>query len=459
MKKSIVLTIFLFLFQFALYSQNLLFKGIVKDDHSLNPIPEVNIKVYGTNQGTATDNIGKFSIKLEKIPCTIVFSCIGYENEYYKVTETPKEPIEFLLSSKSYMLKEVNISSKNYSFLFKDKDYSVLDYELMDDNVLLLIFRTQIKKSQLILLSRSGDTLAISTLPELPPSKLFKDFLSNIHYFTKSGYAYECYYNKPTNGIDYIYKTTVDSLLRIINPFIFNMDGRLYFQQSIANKFGTAIGYYEKGTGKHYIRKVINMKKIKEYIDDQKFYAKWNRNSGVGNSLDVDDVVSGLAFDFSISQIEGGAYGSNEARAHSFEFFNMTFPIIKTRDNTLAFFNFGEDIIELMNKDGRILNTVPISFHKENISLSDTLSSIRFSDSGWRWGNMILVDEFNRNVYTTFLKFGMIRINRIDLETGKLSKGTVIPLLFPEKIEIYDGEAYFLNLGQNDNWKLAKCKL
>ena len=137
----------------------------------------------------------------------------------------------------------------------------------------------------------------------------------------------------------------------------------------------------------------------------------------------------------------------------------MIFPIIKTRDNTLAFFNFGEDLIELMNKDGRILNTVPISFHKEKILFSDTLSSVRFSDSGWRWGNIILVDELNRNVYTTFLKFGMIRINRIDLETGKLIKGTVIPLLFPEKIEIYDGEAYFLNLGENENWKLAKCKL
>ena len=137
----------------------------------------------------------------------------------------------------------------------------------------------------------------------------------------------------------------------------------------------------------------------------------------------------------------------------------MIFPVIKTKENTIAFFNFGSDVIELMDKDGKLLKIVPVSFHKETKSTSDTTSAIRLSDSGWRWGSKILVDEFNSNVYTTFLKTGMIRINRIDLETGKLRVGTVLPLPFPEKIEIYDGEAYFLNKGVNENWKLAKCKM
>ena len=137
----------------------------------------------------------------------------------------------------------------------------------------------------------------------------------------------------------------------------------------------------------------------------------------------------------------------------------MIFPVIRTGDNTIVFFNFGEDVIEFMNKDGKIIKTVPISFHKETVSKSDTISKVRLSDSGWRWGNMILVDELNCNVYTTYIKSGMIRINRIDLETGQLKSGTVIPLPFPEKIEIYDGEAYFLNKGVNENWKLAKCML
>lgn len=72
---------------------------------------------------------------------------------------------------------------------------------------------------------------------------------------------------------------------------------------------------------------------------------------------------------------------------------------------------------------------------------------------------MILVDQFNGNMFTAYIKAGMIRIHKVDAETGKINKGTVIPVSFPEKIEIYDGEAYFLNKGINENWKLAKCKL
>jgi hypothetical protein len=82
-------------------------------------------------------------------------------------------------------------------------------------------------------------------------------------------------------------------------------------------------------------------------------------------------------------------------------------------------------------------------------------------NSGWRWGNAILVDEYYHYVYTLFLRNGMVKLQKIDLETGYLSKATELPFPFPEKIEIYQGNAYFLikNEGLNEKWKLVKCKL
>ena len=440
--------IILSFFQITLYSQSVIFKGIVKDEQTLKPIPDVNIKIFETTQGTATDKNGQFSIKLEKIPAAIVFTCVGYENEYYKISEISKNPVEFLLRSKAYTLKEVNITSRNYSFIFKNQDYSVLDYELMDDNILLMVFRTLLKQSQAILLNRFGDTIAVSQLPELPPSRFYKDFLSNIHYFSKSDNSYQCYYKKATKSIDFLFKTKIDSIEKLVKPFLFKIQGRLYFQESYANGFGTVLGYYEKGRGKQYIGKFLNEGKNTEFSDDQIFYTKWNA------------FIAGAA-NIPIENFEGDSrfYNSDEARAHSFEYFNMTFPVIKTNDTTIVFFNFGENVIDFMNKDGKISRIVPISFHKETVTNSDTISKVRLSDSGWHWGNVILVDEFNHNVYTTYHKIGMIRINRIDIETGQLKNGTIIPLPFPEKIEIYDGEAYFLNKGVNENWKLAKCDL
>jgi hypothetical protein len=229
----------------------------------------------------------------------------------------------------------------------------------------------------------------------------------------------------------------------------------LYFQESLADNFGTAIGYYEKGNGKKYIRQVINQKKITEYKDDQEFYNSWNDFVSGGKFVDADDIENDMA----APRTEGELFGKNEARAHSFEFFNMIYPVFKTRDNTIAFFNFSDDVLELMNKDGRMMNAVPISFHHEPVATPDTTGSVRLYESGWRWGNTILVDELNRDMYTAYLKAGMVRIHKIDLRTGNLNKGTLIPFPFPEKIEIYDGVAYFLNKGINENWKLAKCEL
>jgi len=72
-----------------------------------------------------------------------------------------------------------------------------------------------------------------------------------------------------------------------------------------------------------------------------------------------------------------------------------------------------------------------------------------------------MMDDYSHDVYTLFLKNGMVKIQRVDLETGKLKTGTMLPFPFPEKIKIYKGDAYFLvkGNGSNDKWKLVKCKI
>ncbi|MEI6297207.1 MAG: DnaB-like helicase C-terminal domain-containing protein, partial [bacterium] len=76
----------------------------------------------------------------------LIFTCIGYETATYEIIQVSGKSVEFLLHPKSYLLGEVDISSKKYSFVFKDKDYSVLDYEIMGGNLLLLVFRYQLSR-------------------------------------------------------------------------------------------------------------------------------------------------------------------------------------------------------------------------------------------------------------------------------------------------------------------------
>ena len=236
-KKLAYLTVFFLTIHSIIYSQTGLFTGVIKDEKTLKPIADVNIKVYGTTIGTSTDDAGKFSLKINKSPATIIFTCVGYEVATYTITRIPKTPIEFQLRPKTYLLEEVDISSKKYSYLFKDKDYSVLDYEIMGDNLVLLIFKYQIKESELVLLARNGDTLSFSPLPEVPPAKLFKDFLANVHYISKEEQTFQFLYNPQKSRIEFYHGITVDSLQAILRQSIFKLWGRWYFQE---NKIGRA---------------------------------------------------------------------------------------------------------------------------------------------------------------------------------------------------------------------------
>jgi hypothetical protein len=191
-----------------------------------------------------------------------------------------------------------------------------------------------------------------------------------------------------------------------------------------------------------------------------KFYVRWNGAIGT-YSFPEDDIESEDRFDFSKTQGEGGAYGKNEARAHQFEFYNMIYPVLKLSEDTIAFFNFGKDLLEIMNPDGKVIATAPISFHKGSTGINPLTKNDRSVNDGWRWGTRIMTDEATHAMYTMFLRDGMVMIRRIDPATGDLGIPTIIPYTFPEKISIYKGEAFFLGKesGSNKNWQLLKCNI
>jgi hypothetical protein len=452
--------IFLVFQQFCI-AQGTEFRGIIRNELNSKPVPEANIRISGTNTGTFTDKNGRFSLSVTKLPSTIIISCIGYENCGYTIREFSGNPVELHIRPVIYNLKEVEVSSAKHEVIYQDRSFSVLDYELMDDNLLLIVFRNALKRSELLLLKRNGDTLAVTDPPALPPGKLYQDFLSNVHYYSKAGLTWQCYYNKEKRSLGFLDPIPADSLERHIKPFLFRISNRLYFQERIADGFGTKLGYYSRDKGKSYIKTCLNEKKISEYFDDQNFYLGWNSRTGTFNAMDSGQIGSPSEFDFSISVIEGGSYGKNEIRAHRFEFYNMIFPLIKISGDSLAFFNFGSDLIEILDQDGKTARTVPINFHHEVSvkSRSDKINSLE--TSGWRWGTKIITDGSDQDIYTLFIKNGMVKISKINLLTGKPDEGTVLPFPFPEKIRIYKGEAYFLckESGYQENWKLVKCRL
>ena len=448
-------------------AQKISINGIVKDEISQTAIRDVNIKVNGTREGAFTGQDGRFTLSLKKTPASITLSCIGYETVYYDIDKVPSKPLMLILRKTAYMLQEVDIAAKKYSYIFRDLNYSVLDYELTDDNILLLIFRYQLKRAELILLSLTGDTIAIVPVPEQKPKQLFKDFLGNVHYISTKLNAFQFYYNDTVNQSGFIYKTTFDSLYRMVKPFLFSIGDHAYFQEFTPDGFGTSIGYYDNDHRKKYIRYVSGESIRKNYYNDLNFYNQWNSHLQGANLL-----LQASAFEphgNSMKMIEHtesrnpALVDEYDLRAHKqFSYMRTNAPLVKMGENSMAVFNFPEDAIEIMNYEGKVYKKIPITFHKENEdNLIASLLSAIVPVSDWKWRGKILVDEYYRAAYTTFWKNGIVKIRKINLETGQLTSSFDLPFPFPEKIQIYKGDAYFLirNDDVSDKWKLVRYKL
>ena len=67
----------------AIQAQRKIISGMVKDEHSGEPVPFASIQFKNMSIGASTDSSGIFSIRLESWPSdTLVITCVGYQPYY-----------------------------------------------------------------------------------------------------------------------------------------------------------------------------------------------------------------------------------------------------------------------------------------------------------------------------------------------------------------------------------------
>lgn len=113
----------LLLFGAEAFSQNI-FRALVKDADTGEPLPGVNIIIEGTQTGTATDESGYADIK--NIPdgiCNIIFSYIGYEEKELALTFPleAEDVVEVLLEPEAEEIEEISVTSTRGSRLIEDE--------------------------------------------------------------------------------------------------------------------------------------------------------------------------------------------------------------------------------------------------------------------------------------------------------------------------------------------------
>src|SRR5688572_10055830 len=72
-----------------------IYKGMVADSASLQPMPDVNIRIKGRNVGIASDIKGYFSIQAKESD-TLITSMVGYFTKVYPVRKLRESMIIYL---------------------------------------------------------------------------------------------------------------------------------------------------------------------------------------------------------------------------------------------------------------------------------------------------------------------------------------------------------------------------
>lgn len=105
MKRKIILYLILMGSFFSLSAQNITIKGVVTSSEDGLSLPGANIIVSGTNNGTATDFDGRFTLNKVDTNATLIFSYAGFASQTIPVNG--KETINVVLKPELSQLTEV----------------------------------------------------------------------------------------------------------------------------------------------------------------------------------------------------------------------------------------------------------------------------------------------------------------------------------------------------------------
>src|SRR4029079_7400288 len=113
MRKSVRFSIVLFtalIFSLATFAQTVTLSGKVTNSATSEGIGSVSVTVKGTNEGTYTDPNGDFKLNVKRLPVTLVFSSVGFDQQELTVN-TSSDVVNISLTPGSSLGQEVVISA------------------------------------------------------------------------------------------------------------------------------------------------------------------------------------------------------------------------------------------------------------------------------------------------------------------------------------------------------------
>ncbi len=168
----------------AAYSQQVyILYGRVLDE-SGNGLPLANLSVNG-DPAVSSDTNGRYRLRLDRLPAEITCTYIGYKaksvyltRESFQARQDQSFALHFRLEPDVHDLSAVTVSAPRIRVLHDDADEYVIDFEFVDERMVLLI---KSGKDYIVRLT-DGEDRPLQELPmDFAPDRLHKSCLGGIH--------------------------------------------------------------------------------------------------------------------------------------------------------------------------------------------------------------------------------------------------------------------------------------
>jgi len=437
--KCILLIVFYLMILSPSISQT--FEGRIVDTISSSGIENANISILESGRGTISNKYGHFSIENIKLPITLKISCIGYETKTYKIKPKDLNKKNIIkLFPKTFLLDDFTISDKRVDYIYKDRAYSILDFEIINDALILLTYKSNFNDCKLVTLNFEGDTLITLNLKNKAKG-LYKDIFGNLHLISDNDNIHQLIFTKDSIKLDK--PVSFKLLKKNLETYQFKLNEKYFFQDisSLGDKI--KYGYIDENQNENIFYSISDNDRVWRFYDELVFNGvikqRVHPSKIRGKVAKYYHTISNFEKNFMNKEIQGDIFNVGD--------------VIYVLDETY-------NLLYEFNNNCELINQTRIYFEHFDDSLNDKSDIKNYLN--WKWHGDIIIDNCLNQVYFVYKNSSAKKlINKLELSTRKIYVGTELKHSFIKKVLIYNNQAYYLYkpFGINETWALYKQKL
>jgi len=414
-------TLLLLFFCTINFAQEIIVTGKVVDVEG-DPVP--GVKVYfsqSPKKFVYTSRKGEYNIELDKArPDTLKFRTVRFDPAKHiiskrmikKASKTGVIEVDIILPDKTLKVFELWEDNKPDTII-DPEEWSVEDYEFVDNQLVLLTYEKTLKKGAVLrLIGEDKEEIDKYYIPGVA-IELKRDYRDNIHLLAEE----RVYLVTVKDSSIHVLLEDRDYYFKYVAPILDTIGDNIYF--SNYSDVYPAFDYYEfniKDSTYNVILELEDTFMMEFYRAEYKYVdvqtKLWAHQKQIETGIDKEIWVGATVF------------------TNSIYYTPIYAPLFKTGEDSIVVFDHYKNRMFRYTPDEGFIDSTRISYHLQE------------RKSGWE--QPLIQDEVNGKVYALFLKGGYSYLSEIDKINGNVKKSFKLYFKYVDRIRIIDGNVYYV---------------